>query len=123
MGVTGLSCAVLCLRDEFQRSGWRTFRSCMFVGMGLSSIVAIIHGCYKYGVAEFNNRMRIDWMVYEGIQYGLGTILYAVRLRSYADFFHSHWIVDLYLTRFKSPSGTRRANSTLWVILIKSFIS
>ena len=50
----------------------------MFVGMGLSSIVAVAHGCLKYGASQFNLQMRYEWIIFEGIQYILGAVLYAV---------------------------------------------
>jgi len=51
----------------------------MFVGMGLSSVVAVVHGCLTYGASQFNQQMQYEWMIYEGIQYTLGAALYAVR--------------------------------------------
>ena len=79
MGVVGFACAVVSIRPEFATPKWRTFRAVMFVGMGLSSIVAVVHGCLKYGASQFNRQMRYEWMIYEGIQYTLGAALYAVR--------------------------------------------
>ncbi|KAJ9611340.1 hypothetical protein H2200_004524 [Cladophialophora chaetospira] len=80
MGAVGLGCAVVSVRPEFRTPKWRTFRACMFVGMGLSSVGSVIHGCLKYGASQFNRQMRYEWMIYEGIQYTLGAALYAARV-------------------------------------------
>ena len=79
MGAVGLACAVVSIRPEVATPKWRTFRATMFVGMGLSSVVAVVHGCLKYGASQFNQQMQYEWMIYEGIQYTLGAALYAVR--------------------------------------------
>lgn len=78
MGVVGIACAVVSIRPDVATPKWRTFRAIMFVGMGLSSIVAVAHGCLKYGASQFNLQMRYEWIIFEGIQYILGAILYAV---------------------------------------------
>jgi len=79
MSAVGLACAVVSIRPEFATPKWCTFRETMFVGMGLSSVVAVAQGCLKYGVSQFNQQMRYDWRIYEGIKYTLRATLYAVR--------------------------------------------
>lgn len=50
----------------------------MFVGMGLSAVVPVIHGVAIYGVKELKDRMGMSWMILEGFLYILGAGLYAV---------------------------------------------
>jgi len=79
MSIAGLGCAIVSVSPDFAKPKWRAFHACMFVGTGLSSIVAVVHGCITYGPAQFNRQMRYEWMIYEGIQYTLGAGLHAVR--------------------------------------------
>jgi len=76
--IIGLGCAIVSIRPEFRTPKWRPFRASMFVGMGLSSVVAMVHGCIKYGASQFKQQIRYDWMILEGFQYILGAALYAV---------------------------------------------
>lgn len=78
MGATGLGCAVISLRPSFRTPSWRTFRACMFIGMGLSSIIAVIHGCFLFGTSQFHRQIQFSWMIYEGVLYISGAALYAV---------------------------------------------
>ena len=80
MSLTGLACATVSLRPSFRTPQWRPFRASMFVAMGLSSVVAVIHGCFLFGPAQFNRQIRWDWMVAEGGLYILGAGLYAARV-------------------------------------------
>lgn len=55
----------------------------MFVGMGLSSVIPVLHGLELYGVKEMQDRIGLNWLVLEGVLYVLGAGLYAVSWSMY----------------------------------------
>jgi adiponectin receptor len=50
----------------------------MFVGLGLSGVVPILHGLSMYGFHALNERMGLVWVMLEGAMYIFGAFLYAV---------------------------------------------
>ena len=50
----------------------------MFVAMGLSAVVPVIHGLSMYGVAQMNRRIGLPWLLLQGILYIVGASFYAV---------------------------------------------
>jgi adiponectin receptor len=55
----------------------------MFVAMGLSAVLPVLHGLKIYGIKQMQDRMGITWMVLEGFLYILGAGLYAVSYPSH----------------------------------------
>lgn len=54
----------------------------MFVGLGLSGILPVIHGLQMYSMKELDQQMAFSWVMLQGALYILGAGLYAV---SYID--------------------------------------
>lgn len=52
----------------------------MFVAMGGSSVVPVLHGLRLYGWADLEVRMGLSWMLAEGALYVTGAGLYAARV-------------------------------------------
>lgn len=50
----------------------------MFVAMGLSAVIPVIHGLEMYGVNQMSERIGLWWLILEGFLYILGAGLYAV---------------------------------------------
>jgi predicted membrane channel-forming protein YqfA (hemolysin III family) len=50
----------------------------MFVAMGLSAVVPVLHGLKMYSVQEMQDRIGLTWLVLQGFLYILGAGLYAV---------------------------------------------
>lgn len=65
--------------DRFRTPAWRPYRAGMFVAMGLSALLPVLHGVQMYGAGEMRDRIGLTWMVLEGVLYILGAGLYAVR--------------------------------------------
>lgn len=51
----------------------------MFVGLGLSGVVPILHALTFYSFKQLNERMGLGWIVLQGALYIFGAFLYAVR--------------------------------------------
>lgn len=64
--------------DHFRTPEWRPYRALMFVGLGLSGIIPILHGLSMYGFRALNERMGLVWVMLEGAMYIFGAFLYAV---------------------------------------------
>ena len=60
----------------------------MFVALGLSGVVPVIHGVTIYGYQGLEDRMSISWVIAQGAMYIFGAFLYAVR--SLSKFIHIH---------------------------------
>ena len=50
----------------------------MFVGLGLSGVIPVIHGTYVYGFWHLDERMGLRWVMIQGALYIFGAFLYAV---------------------------------------------
>ena len=53
----------------------------MFVAMGLSAIVPVIHGLKLYGFQSMNGRLGLSWLILQGVLYLVGAGLYAVSIQ------------------------------------------
>jgi adiponectin receptor len=77
--VFGAVCAYLSANPKVRAPKWRTFRAIMFVSLGLSAVIPVIHGIRLYGLAIVNTRIAfVPWLLMEGLMYILGASVYAV---------------------------------------------
>ncbi|KAF2457764.1 adipor-like receptor [Lineolata rhizophorae] len=76
----GAGCALVSLHPSFRTPSLRPFRAAMFVAMGLSAIVPVLHGLSLFGPAELARRIALPWLVLQGALYILGAAVYAARV-------------------------------------------
>jgi len=93
----------------------------MFVGLGTSGVVPILHIlATEYSYSQLNDIMGLNWVLLQGFLYVFGAFLYAVR----ALIQHS-WVSILINT--KPRPGGRSASfqdlSTYWGALTRYFMS
>ena len=50
----------------------------MFVAMGLSAVVPVLHGLQLYGYEQLEKQIGLSWVVLQGALYIAGAALYAV---------------------------------------------
>lgn len=50
----------------------------MFVAMGLSAVVPVLHGLKIHSIQEMQDRIGLTWLLLQGFLYILGAGLYAV---------------------------------------------
>lgn len=50
----------------------------MFIGLGVSGVVPVLHGITIYGYQGMQDRMSLGWTVLQGAMYIFGAVLYAV---------------------------------------------
>ncbi|KAL8400444.1 hypothetical protein RB594_000725 [Gaeumannomyces avenae] len=75
----GLGCMVVSWVDHFRTPAWRTTRALMFVGLGVSGVVPIVHAVTVDGFAALDARMGLRWVLLQGGLYIFGAFLYAAR--------------------------------------------
>ncbi|KAI0193177.1 mPR-like GPCR protein [Astrocystis sublimbata] len=75
----GIACGIVSWVERFRTPAWRPFRSLIFVGLGASGVVPILHGLKMYGYQSLNERMGLNWVLLQGALYIFGAFLYAVR--------------------------------------------
>lgn len=63
---------------KFRSPAWRPFRAFMFVAMGLSAVVPVLHGVKLYGIAQMERQIGLSWLVSQGVLYLTGAAIYAV---------------------------------------------
>ena len=63
---------------RFRTPEWRTFRTAIFVGMGSSAVVPVVHGLRVYGVEAMEERIGLTWLVSQFVLYLVGAGIYAV---------------------------------------------
>ncbi|KAH8662978.1 hemolysin-III related-domain-containing protein [Tricladium varicosporioides] len=75
----GFGCAAVSIFEKFRTPDWRPYRAGMFVAMGLSAVVPVLHGLKIHGISDMRDRIGLTWLVLQGILYILGAGLYAAR--------------------------------------------
>ena len=55
----------------------------MFIAMGLSAVLPILHGMQLYRPATLTHTIGLRWVVLQGMLYIIGAGLYAVRIPQY----------------------------------------
>ncbi|TKA71704.1 hypothetical protein B0A55_07149 [Friedmanniomyces simplex] len=76
----GAGTLAVVMLPKFRSPEWRPFRAFMFVAMGLSAAVPVIHGLQMYGPAQLEKQMGLSWVVLQGVLYILGAAIYASRV-------------------------------------------
>lgn len=74
----GAGTLVVVLYHKFRTPEWRPVRALMFVLMGLSAVVPVIHGLQLYGYERLERQMGLSWLVGQGVLYIAGAAIYAV---------------------------------------------
>ncbi|KAI1267146.1 putative hemolysin-III channel protein Izh2 [Xylariaceae sp. FL1019] len=77
---TAVCCGVLTLDPHFASPQFRRWRTCMYAGFGLSSIIFIIHGLVIHGWELQKLRMSLVWMCWMGTSNLVGATIYAARI-------------------------------------------
>ncbi|RGP70871.1 pho36-regulatory role in lipid and phosphate metabolism [Fusarium longipes] len=77
--ILGIGCALASWVERFRTPTWRPYRTMMFIGLGLSGVVPVIHGAFIYGFKGLEDRMSLSWVILHGAMYIFGAVLYAVR--------------------------------------------
>ena len=70
---------------NFSTAKWRPFRAALFVAVGASAIIPMLHGVQKYGLAQLERQIGLSYVVGQGILYIVGAAIYAVRITCYPD--------------------------------------
>ena len=61
----------------------------MFVAMGISAVVPVLHGLQMYGFKQLEQQIGLSWLVSQGVLYVSGAAIYAVSIeRPVAWFMH-----------------------------------
>lgn len=71
--------SVVATQSRFRTPALRPFRAAMFVAMGLSAVVPVLHACRIYGFHTLRRTIGLDWVLLQGALYILGAGLYAAR--------------------------------------------
>ncbi|GAB1318716.1 PHO36-regulatory role in lipid and phosphate metabolism [Madurella fahalii] len=79
IALLGSGCLVVSWFEHFRTPAWRPYRALMFVGLGLSGVVPIIHALTFYGYGQLDERMGLNWVILQGALYIFGAFLYAAR--------------------------------------------
>jgi len=74
-----VGCTIVSVFERFRTPAWRPYRAGMFVAMGLSGVVPVLHGMELYGIAKMRESIGLTWLVLQGFLYILGAALYAAR--------------------------------------------
>ncbi len=78
MCALGVGCATVSWVERFRTSAWRPYRAAMFISLGVSGVVPILHGIRSHGYQYFEDRMGLSWVILQGALYIFGAVLYAV---------------------------------------------
>ncbi|KAF4979600.1 hypothetical protein FZEAL_4229 [Fusarium zealandicum] len=76
--ILGVGCGLASWLERFRTPTWRPYRTMMFVALGVSGVVPIVHGCFIYGPQGLEDRMSISLVALHGAMYIFGAFLYVV---------------------------------------------
>jgi adiponectin receptor len=76
----GALCAVVTFVPMFRTPKWRPFRAGMFVALGGSGVIPVLHGISLSGFDPVYHRMGLPWVIIQGILYVVGAGIYATRI-------------------------------------------
>ncbi|CDO95396.1 unnamed protein product [Kluyveromyces dobzhanskii CBS 2104] len=99
--VLGTICTVFALHDKFNSKTFRPFRAMFYVTFGLSGIVPIVTGFWKFGAYEAVRRVQLKYVLFEALFYIGGAVIYGFRFPEVLapgkfDFIgHSHQIFHI----------------------------
>ena len=79
MCILGLGCGAVSWLDHFRTPTWRPWRTALFVALGTSGVVPVIHGLQMYSYQQLEDRMSLSLVILHGGMYIFGAFLYAVR--------------------------------------------
>ncbi|KAF9261710.1 HlyIII-domain-containing protein [Marasmius fiardii PR-910] len=94
----GLGAAYIVLNPEYAKPTHRGARTTVFIGLGLSAVVPLVHWASVHGIRKMFQEMGFSWLLISGFIYIVGALLYANRVPErfapgYFDyFFASHQI-------------------------------
>ena len=74
----GSVCGIVTVDARFRTPEWRTWRTGLFVGMGASTVVPVLHGLKVYGFEALQERIALGWVISQWLTYVLGAAIYAV---------------------------------------------
>lgn len=77
--ILGSICTVFALHDKFNAQTFRPFRAMFYVSFGLSGIVPILAGFWKFGVSESIRRIQLKYVLLEALFYIGGAVVYGFR--------------------------------------------
>ncbi|KAK0642026.1 hemolysin-III related-domain-containing protein [Cercophora newfieldiana] len=80
IALLGCGCLTVSWFDHFRTPAWRPYRALMFVGLGTSGVVPILHVLItEYSFSQLNELMGLKWVILQGGLYIFGAFLYAAR--------------------------------------------
>lgn len=80
VSVLAAGCVYATLHPAFRRPKYRPYRAAVYVGLGLSFIIPIVHGITIFGWETQMWRMSLDWMALMTTFNLTGGALYAMRV-------------------------------------------
>jgi len=79
MFTLGTICAVVTLTPRFGTPPWRPYRAGMFIALGGSGVLPVLHGISLFGFEALDERMGVTWLLAQGTLYISGALIYAAR--------------------------------------------
>ncbi|KAF8245304.1 HlyIII-domain-containing protein [Wilcoxina mikolae CBS 423.85] len=76
----GALCATVTVLPRFRTPKFRPFRAGMFVCLGGSGVIPVLHGISLAGFRPVYHRMGLPWVVIQGGLYVVGAAVYAARI-------------------------------------------
>ena len=68
------------LKEKFKEPAYRNFRAAVFMAMGASGVLPLIHGTQIYGWFELQRVFGARWLILEGLFYITGTLIYMAQV-------------------------------------------
>ncbi|CEL51619.1 ADIPOR-like receptor SPBC12C2,09c OS=Schizosaccharomyces pombe (strain 972 / ATCC 24843) GN=SPBC12C2.09c PE=3 SV=1 [Rhizoctonia solani AG-1 IB] len=78
--VAGIGAAYVVLSPGYSTPAYRWARTTVFLALGLTAIVPVLHGLRLYGFSRLRQEMGLLWLLGSGVLYVTGALIYASRM-------------------------------------------
>lgn len=76
----GVSSIIVALWDKFATPAFRAIRAAVFLALGCSGIIPVVHMLFIYGIQRGSQQGAVGWLILMGLSYIIGALLYALRV-------------------------------------------
>jgi len=80
ISLIGLATAYATVAPKFRTPEYRAIRAALFVSMGLSGVIPVIHGMFAFGPSRMDRTISLKWLIGQGVLYTTGAVIYAMRI-------------------------------------------
>lgn len=103
ISIFGLTTLLFTVSKTYSQPQYRLHRTALFMCLGFAGLIPISHAVFKVGIADSLNSISLNWVLFMGLFYTLGAVIYGMRIPErwfpgcFDIWFHSHQIFHVFV--------------------------